>query len=112
MRNEATPPSLCCLYVMGAGPPFRRKSESPPCRKVRDKGGAPTGSTAFRLTYCGGERQGLGTLGVRIWGRLPNDAIFGGAPPLSRFVRQGGGVGTLLDYVRVPEFFDDGTWHK
>src|ERR1019366_7644141 len=26
--------------------------------------------------------------------------------------QQGGSAGALVDYVRVPEFFDDGAWHK
>ena len=26
--------------------------------------------------------------------------------------QQGGSAGLLVDYVRVPEFFDDGAWHK
>ena len=26
--------------------------------------------------------------------------------------QQGGSAGALVDYVGVPEFFDDGAWHK
>jgi hypothetical protein len=26
--------------------------------------------------------------------------------------QQGGSAGALVDYVRVPEFFNDGAWHK